>query len=125
METPVEIEFQGMQGLPGDRDFILAHVGKLEEHFGRITACRIVVRAPTSHHRSGTPFSVHIRLTLPSGREVNVGQRPSTDEREAILHFAVNQAFKRARRALQDNVRRMRGDVKRHDTRSTPPAAAE
>ena len=125
METPVEIEFQGMQGTLANRELILTHVGKLEGHFGRITACRIVVKAPTPHHRTGSPFNVHIQLALPNGREVNVGRRPSFDEREAVLNFALRQAFKRARRALQDNVRRMRGDVKWHQSRNPPPPPAE
>ena len=100
METPVEIEFQGMDGTPADRKFILAQIGKLDGHYGRITACRVVVKAPTGHHRTGTPFKVHIQLALPDGREVNIGRRRSVDERQADLHFALNHAFKRAQRAL-------------------------
>ena len=125
METPVEIEFQGMQGRPTDREFILAQIGKLDGHFGRITACRVVVKAPTPHHRTGAPFNVHIQLALPDGREVNVGRRPALDEREADLHFALNQAFKRTKRALQDHVRRMRGDVKSHPSDNPPALSAE
>jgi hypothetical protein len=123
METLVDIEFQGMQGTLADRELILTHIGKLDGHFGRITTCRVVVKAPTQHHRTGAPFSVHIQLALPDGREVNVGRRPPLDEREADLRFALNQAFKRAQRALQDHVRRMRGDVKLHPSRKSavPP----
>ena len=73
METPVEIEFQGMQATPPIRQSISTHVEKLENRFGRITACRIVVKAPTAHHQTGAPYNVHIRLALPDGREVNVG----------------------------------------------------
>jgi len=118
METPVEIEFQGMQGTPASRQFILDHIARLEDHFGQITACRVVVKAPTAHHQAGAPFDVHVRLALPDGREVNVGGRRSLDPREADLHFAVNQAFKRAQRSLTERVRRMRGDVKRHAPRN-------
>src|SRR5262249_47376507 len=117
-------EFQGMQGTPTIRRSIATQVGKLERRFGRITACRILVKSPTAHHQTGAPFNVHIRLSLPDGREVNVGGRRSHDEREADLRFALNTAFKRARRALQDRVRLMRGDVKSHALRSpTPPPA--
>jgi hypothetical protein len=125
METPVEIEFQGMQGTLADREFILTHIGKLDGHFGRITACRVVVKAPTPHHRTGAPFNVHIQLALPDGREVNIGRRPSLDEREASLHFAVNQAVKRAQRSLKGHVRRMRGDVKMHQGSNPSPAPGE
>ena len=121
METPVEIEFQGMRGTPPVRQSISTHAEKLEHRFGRITACRIVVKAPTAHHQTGAPFNVHIRLALPDGREVNVGARRSLDPRDADLPFALNNAFKRARRALQDRVRRMRGQVKSHQARNPPP----
>src|SRR6266545_5561225 len=112
METPVEIEFQGMQGTPPIRQSISDHIAKLEHRFGRITACRVVVKAPTAHHQTGAPYNIHIRLALPDGREVNVGAQRSLDQRDADLPFALNNAFKRARRALQDRVRLMRGDVK-------------
>jgi cold shock CspA family protein len=37
------------------------------------------------------------------------------DERQADLSFAINDAFKHARRRLQDHVRRMQGQVKQHE----------
>jgi hypothetical protein len=52
---------------------------------------------------------------LPDSREVNIGRTPKSDERHADLAFALNDAFKRARRQLQDNTRRMYGMVKRKD----------
>ena len=121
METPVEIEFQGMQGTPSIRQSVSSHVAKLEDRYGRITACRVVVKAPTAHHQTGAPFDIRIRLALPDGREVNVGGRGAPDRRDADLPLALNNAFKRARRALQDNVRRMRGDVKSHPARNPAP----
>lgn len=125
METPAEIEFQGMQGTPTIRRSISTQIGKLERRFGRITACRVLVKSPTAHHQTGAPFNVHIRVALPDGREVNVGGRRSHDEREADLRFALNNAFKRARRALQDRIGLMRGNVKSHAGRSPSPPAAE
>jgi len=56
---------------------------------------------------------------LPEGREVNVGRTPTVDERYADLTFAVDNAFKRARRQLQDQARRLAGHVKHHDERPT------
>ena len=58
---------------------------------------------------------MNIRLALPNGREVNVGRTAQADERHADLTFAINDAFKRARRRLQDHVRRLQGLVKQHD----------
>jgi hypothetical protein len=70
METSPEIQFQGMQGTPQIEEMIAAHIAKLDQRFGRITACRVVVKAPSQHHREGGLYEVHIRLVLPEGREV-------------------------------------------------------
>jgi cold shock CspA family protein len=113
MQTPVEIDFQDLAAPAGVRDSIEQHLAKLEQRFGRITAGRLVVKGPGGHHRTGL-YDVNIRLALPDGREVNVGRTPKEDERYSDLEFAINDAFKRARRQLQDQVRRLQGQVKQH-----------
>ena len=116
METPVEIDLQGLQGRPDIRDSIEKHMAELERCYGRITACRIVVKGPSGHHRTGGLYEVNIHLALPNGREVNIGRTPPADERHADLWFAINDAFKHARRRLQDQVRRLQGQVKQHES---------
>lgn len=115
METPPEIQFQGMSATPQIEEAIAAHLAQLEERWGRITACRVVLKGPGQHHRKGGLYEVHIRLALPDGREVNVSRTPPEDERHSDLAFAINDAFKHARRQLQDRVRRVQGQVKQHD----------
>jgi cold shock CspA family protein len=113
MQTPFEIDFQGMKPDERLRSEITAHLADLERRCGRITAGRIVVKAPGSHHRVGL-YEVNLRLVLPQGREVNVAHGASDDERLAKVDFAIGEAFKRARRRLQDHVQRMQGEVKEH-----------
>ena len=115
MQMPVEIDFQGMKANDVLRAAINEHLDSLERRCGRLTSCRISVRAPSEHHRNGGLYEVTINLTLPQGRTVEIGRTPSADERHADVNFAVNDAFKRARRRLQDQARRMRGDIKQHD----------
>ena len=115
MQTPIEIDFQGIAGAPAVRDAISKHVDELEERYGRVTACRVVLKGPGEHHRTGGLYEVNIRLALPDGREVNVGRTAKEDERHSDLDFALNDAFKRARRRLQDHARRLRGQVKQHE----------
>jgi cold shock CspA family protein/ribosome-associated translation inhibitor RaiA len=115
MQTPVEIDFQGMPANPDARTGISDHVAELEQRFGRVTACRVVLKAPGGHHRTGGLYEVNIRLALPDGREVNVDRTATADERHSDLTFAINDAFKRARRQLQDQVRHLQGQVKTHE----------
>jgi cold shock CspA family protein/ribosome-associated translation inhibitor RaiA len=114
MQTPVEVEFQEMDGTPAVQELIEDHVRKLEQRYGRITACRIVVKGPGRHHQTGGLYDINIRMALPDGREVHIGRTPTADERHSELSFAINDAFKRARRQLQDNARRMEGMIKSH-----------
>jgi len=114
METPVEIDFQGMKPVERLHRFITTHIADLEQRYGRVTACRVVLKAPGGHHRIGL-YEVNIRLALPTGREVNVARTAPQDERYADVDFAINDTFKRARRRLQDHVRRMQGQVKAHE----------
>ncbi len=115
MQTPVEMEFQEMAVSPAVQEMVADHVKKLEQRYGRITACRIAVKGPGNRHQTGGLYDVNIRLALPDGREVNVGRTPKADERHSDLAFAINDAFKRARRRLQDNARRMSGMIKSHE----------
>ena len=60
-------------------------------------------------------YEVNLRLAVPNGREINVARTAPQDERYTEVDFAINDAFKRARRRLQDHVRRMQGHVKEHE----------
>ncbi len=120
METPAKVDFQGATLNQHVQQSVLAHIAALEKRFGGIIACRVVVSAPSAHHRSGGQYEVAVHLTLPDGREVNVDRTATADERFADATFAVNDAFKRARRRLQDEVGRMRGDVKAHQLQREP-----
>jgi len=115
METPVQIDFQGMDADPRVHAAIAKHVEQLEQRFGRITAGRVVLKSPGSRHRTGGLYDIHVRLALPEGREVNIGHTQQNDERYSDLDFALNDAFKRARRQLQDQVRKLQGETKQHD----------
>ena len=115
MQTPPEIEFQGMAGTPQIEQAIAKHVAQLEQRWGRITACRVTIKASSPHHRSSGLYEIHIHLSLPDGREVNVTRTPTADERHADVTFALSDAFKHARRQLQDRIRRVQGQVKHHE----------
>jgi cold shock CspA family protein/ribosome-associated translation inhibitor RaiA len=126
MQTPVEIDFQGIQATEQLRACVTKNISTLEQRFGRITACRVVIRGPSERRRKGGAFDVSIRLALPQGREVDIGRSEGrvkdadTDNRLLDPVVALNDAFKRARRRLQDLARRMQGHVKTHDG---PPIA--
>ena len=115
MQTAVKIDYHGMEPSESIHNRVAEHVERLEHLFSGITACHVGLKAPSEHHRRGGPYEVSIRLALPGGREVEVRRTPKLDERHGDLLFAVNDAFRRARRQLQDQVRRMQSQVKVHE----------
>ena len=100
METPLQLEVHGIASTDHVRDIVEKNLSKVEKRYGRATACRVVVRAPNGHHKSGAPFDVSVHISLPLKREINVGHAGG-DERLTDLDFAINDAFKRALRQLE------------------------
>jgi cold shock CspA family protein len=75
--------------------------------------------ASSSKRRAATTAGGFMRsisgLHWTMGREVNVARTPPEDERYGDVDFAINDTFKHARRRLQDQARRMEGQVKAHE----------
>jgi len=115
MQVPVQVDVKGEIPMADLRARIDAQLAALEKRFGNITAGRVSVKAPSGHHRRGAAIKVHIQLSLPQGRDVDVTRTPDQDERHSDPFFAIDDAFHRARRQLEDQARRMRGAVKLHE----------
>ena len=115
MQTPLKIDFHGAEPSAALEDKITEFMDALEHIYGRMTACHVGIEAPGHHQHKGGLFHVRIHLTLPDGREINVGTTPTKDKRHADVLFAVTDAFRRARRQLQDRVRKMQGQIKSHE----------
>ena len=107
--TPSEIARKTLEDRIADR------VKDLQQKFGRILSCRVTIKGPGSHHRQGGHYDVKLHLSLPGSREVHVDRTPDADPRHADINFAVGDAFKRAGRQLQDQVRLLQGATKAHD----------
>src|SRR5262245_18521115 len=112
MRTPLRITFQNTPSSEAIRRLIEEQVDHLEQFFGRLTACEVHFKLPDGNHRTGGPYEVRIHLKMPGGTTVDVGRTPGLDERFAEPQFAVTDAFRRARRRLQDRARVMRHEVK-------------
>jgi len=111
LQTPVKIAFQGSTPSEALTQLINDEVETLERVYGRLTACQVTVRVPDNHHRTGF-YAVHVRLAMPGNYEVVVDQQPDNDDRLTTPQFAVNDAFRRAKRQIQDRAKKMRGETK-------------
>ena len=114
MDQPVKIDFHGSKPGKALQQFVGRQFDALQHFHGRITSCHVKIAAPGPRHRKGGQFHVAIHVGLPGGQEINVGTTPGIDTRHGDIMFAISDAFRRAKRQLQDESRKMRSDVKTH-----------
>ncbi len=131
MTAPIQITYRNMQPSQAVTARISHEAAKLDRYFPRITSCRVVVEAPHRHHKRGELFHLRIELGVP-GVDIVIRHEPTlhrmlshADFTKWSKHFEVHtphkdvyvtirDAFKAARRRLEDHARRLRGDVKMH-----------
>lgn len=113
MRTPVEITFRAMEPSPALTAAVHRWVERLEHDYDRIERCAVVVELPHRHHRQGNHFQVHVLLTVPE-RAIAVTRDPGEDPTHENAFTTLDDAFRAARRQLQDHARIVRGDVKAH-----------
>ena len=128
MTLPLQVTFRNLEA--SDRIEALVHkeVAKLEKFYPRIMSCRVAVEVPEHRRRYGGLRHVRIDLGLP-GSELVIKNEPSLhgsipeEEQKTAKHLevgtphkntelAIRDAFRSARRQLEDYARRQRGDVK-------------
>ena len=113
MPDTLELEFQGLDPLPAVEHLVREELAALTRFEPAITTCRVQVVAPHQRHRTGNRFEVHLRLGVPGGPVV-ISREPGDADAHVALDLTVRDAFRAARRRLQDRVRRRHGRVKSH-----------
>lgn len=114
MQLPIQITFRNIPHPDAIDTYVRDRAAKLETFSARITGCNVAIEAPHRHQHSGRQFRVRIDLAVPGG-EVVVSHAPDENPSNEDMYAAIDQAFDRMDRRLEDHVRRQRGDVKRHE----------
>ena len=102
---PLDITFLGMPTSLSVDAAIRRAVTRLERFCDRIVRCAVTV----TYHEHSASFHVTVAITVP-GREIVVSNDPFQDN----VYGALSDAFRAARRQLQDYVRIRRREVKAH-----------
>lgn len=132
---PLQMTFRHAKATPDAEQWTREEALKLHRFYPRIMGCRVAIEEVTGR-KEGNPWHVRIDLTVPGG-EVVVQHEPNLAGRarrignaeikkgmesqhsQKNLHAAIQDAFKSARRRLQDFARKQRGDTKRLAVRPT------
>jgi len=108
MRTPLQISLHGIAHSDAIFSAIREKADKLGHFYPHITSCHVVLELASGRQRQGKQLTARIDLKVP-GAELVV-----THQHDEDLQVALRNAFRAARRKLEDHARTQRGDVKRH-----------
>lgn len=108
MEVPLQIVVRNLPHSESLETRVRENVAKLEEFHPRIVSCRVTIEESRKHHCQGRRFQVRVDMRVP-GKEIAASR-----EHDADVYVALSEAFRAARRQLEDAARIARGEVKAH-----------
>ena len=114
MKQPVRITFKDMEPSEAIESWVNEHAAKLEKFYDPIVHCHVVIEAPHRHSIHGRLYGIRVDITVP-GDEVVVSHQGPKDHAHEDVYVALRDAFRAARRQLQDVARKQRGQVKHHE----------
>jgi cold shock CspA family protein/ribosome-associated translation inhibitor RaiA len=114
MQVPIEANFRDLTESEARhaKTFIAEQVARLERMADDLISCRVAVSKPQQHQRTGNPYRVNIRLTLPPGHELVVSREPGDNDFHDQLATVLRDSFHAIERQLKDTVQRRRQEVK-------------
>jgi len=113
MQLPLQISFRQMDPSPALEARIRELAARLEKFSGQIMRCHIIVEPAPHHQHQGGLYDFHIDITLPD-QEIAVHRAHPADHAHEDPYVALRDAFRAARRRLEDYERKRRLDVKTH-----------
>jgi ribosomal subunit interface protein len=114
MESPLEITFRNLDHSDAVEAKVREKVTKLEQVYGRITSCRVMIEALNRQHIKGNLFHVTIEVGVP-GKQVVVDRNSGKNQAHEDIYVALRDAFNAARRRLEDHSHKRSGHVKSHE----------
>ncbi len=112
METPVTVTFRNTTALPDIEVLVRREAAKLERYGCKLVSCRVAVEEPQRHQRAGNRYRVRLDLGAGLMRPIVVIREPGDANMHDKLRTIVLGAFRAARRQLQSQSRRLRGDTR-------------
>jgi len=109
MNIPLQITARDIDLTDAIKSDITEKAEKLDKFYGGIMRCKVTVESPRRHQHDGKLYSLHVYITVP-GAELVVKRELDKD-----LYVAIRDAFRDARRKLEDFVSTQRREVKNHE----------
>ncbi|HUI60222.1 MAG TPA: HPF/RaiA family ribosome-associated protein [Steroidobacteraceae bacterium] len=113
MKLPLQITFRHMAASPALESRIRELTARFEKFSDQIVRCHVIVEPLSRHQRHGSLYEFHVHITLPD-EEIAIRRAHPGDHSHEDAYVALRDAFRAARRQLQDYERKRRRDVKVH-----------
>lgn len=118
MQVPLQIVFEHIDHSDALEAAVRQEAHRLERFYDRITSARVVIARPRHRHHKGDTYCVRIHVAVPGGKHIDISRDPAASGRHEDAHVTIRDAFDAAGRQLQDQIRKLQGEVKSH---SIPP----
>lgn len=103
MQTPLQVRFHGFPVSEAVESEVRRHVAELDEFFPRLVSCRVVIDIPHRHQHQGRLYRLQVDLGVP-GTHLVVSRTTGGDPAHEDVYIAIRDAFRAARRQLEDHV---------------------
>jgi ribosome-associated translation inhibitor RaiA len=103
MQVPLQVAFEGIEHSDAIEARVREEAAKLEEFHSRIVSARVVVARPQHRHHKGDIYHVRIHLVIPNAPDIAVSREPAARGAHEDVYVTIRDAFKAARRQLQDS----------------------
>jgi ribosome-associated translation inhibitor RaiA/cold shock CspA family protein len=113
MNLPLQVTFRHMDPSPALEERIRKLMGRLEKFSAHILHCQVVVEEPHQHGRQGSLFEFRIEITVPD-EKILITQAHDLDHAHENAYVSLRDAFRTARRKLEDYERKQRQQIKAH-----------
>jgi len=113
MRLPLQITFRHTDPSAALETRIRELASRLDRFSGQIMRCHVIVEPPAHHQHQGFLYDFRVDITLPD-KEIAIRRAHPADHSHEDPYVALRDAFRAARRRLEDYERKRRRDVKTH-----------
>ena len=105
---PIEVRFRDMESSPALEQFVRRWAAKLGRVYERIARCEVMIERPHQSQRQGQHVHVRVAIGVP-GPDIVVSRSQALDGAHEDAYVVVRDAFRAARRQLDQHARRLHG----------------
>jgi putative sigma-54 modulation protein len=102
MTSTLDVHFHGLEKSEAVEAKVRDKVAKLQRHFDRMTACRVVLEAPNRNTAKAKVFKVKIEISVPNGKPIIIDHEREGAHAHEDLNLAIRDAFEVAVRRVDE-----------------------